>query len=259
MLRHWRVARRMSQLTLATEAEVSSRHVCFLETGRGTPSRDMVELLAGVLGVPLNERNAMLVAAGYAPAYAERTFEAPELRHVRRAFDYMLGQQEPYPAFVIDGRWNIVMRNRAGPRIFGLFHADPGPPPRMAQNALHAICHPAGLRQFIVNWEEFAGPLIQTVHREAAAGTNPPAARLLAELLAYPGMPSRWRVPDPNIPMSPVLTMRLKRGDLALAFFSMLTVLATPHDIMLEQLRVECFYPADNLTEETARRLATSP
>lgn len=258
LLRHWRLARRMSQLALATEAEVSARHLCFLETGRATPSHDMVELLASVLSVSLAERNAMLVAAGYAPAYAERTLEAAELQHVRRAFDFILAQQEPYPALVVDGQWNIVKRNAAGPRIFGLFQADPPLPPRLARNALHAICHQAGLRRFIVNWEEFAGPLIQTVHREAAAGTNPAAARLRDEVLAYPGMPARWKIPDPNAPMSPVLTLRLKRGDLTLSFFSMLTVLAAPRDVMLEQLRVECFYPADAATEETARRLAAS-
>jgi transcriptional regulator with XRE-family HTH domain len=98
----------MSQLALATEAEVSARHICFLETARATPSREMVELLAGVLGVSLSDRNAMLVAAGYAPTYPERNFSAPELRHVRRAFEFILGQQEPYPALVLDGQWTIV-------------------------------------------------------------------------------------------------------------------------------------------------------
>lgn len=215
----------------------------------------MVELLAGVLGLSLGERNAMLVAAGYAPAYPERGFEAPELRHVRRAFDFILGQQEPYPALVVDGQWSIVMRNNAARRIFGLFNEEPGLPPQLARNALHSICHPNGLRRFIVNWEEFAGPLIQMIHREAIASMQPTAVQLRDELLAYPGMPSRWKVAEANAATSPVLTMRLKRGDLSLAFFSTLTVLASPHDVTLEQLRVECFYPGDSATEEIARGL----
>lgn len=246
----------MSQLTLATDAEVSARHVCFLETGRATPSRDMVDLLAGVLRVPLADHNAMLVAAGYAPAFAERALEATDLKHVRRAFEFILRQQDPYPAFVVDAEWNIIMRNDAVARIFGLFQSAPALPPRLAGNALHALCHPDGLRRFIVNWEEFAGPLVHTLQREAAEGTSPAARRLRDEVLAYPGMPSQWTSADAPLPMSPVLTLRLKRDDIALAFFSMLTVLAAPRDIMLERLRVECFYPADAMTEELARRLA---
>lgn len=115
------------------------------------------------------------------------------------------------------------------------------------------------MRRFIVNWEEFAGPLIQTIHREAAGGTSPAAARLRDELLGYPGMPRQWKLPDSRAPVPPVLTMRLRKGDVSLAFFSTLTTLATPRDVGLEQLRIECFYPAAASTEETVRRrLATA-
>jgi transcriptional regulator with XRE-family HTH domain len=246
----------MSQLGLATEAEVSARHVSFLETGKAQPSRDMVQLLANVLDVSLGDRNTLLLAAGYAPAYPERTLEAPDLDHVRRALEFILRQHEPYPAIVLDGAWTIVMRNGAARRIFRRF-LDPGALSRdLALNAMHSVCHPAGMRRFIENWEEFAGPLIQTVHREATDGTNAPAARLRDALLAYPGMPPKWKHADPRAPAPPVLTMRLCRGDLSLAFFSTLTTLATPRDVMLEQLRIECFYPADPATEATARRLA---
>jgi transcriptional regulator with XRE-family HTH domain len=258
LLRHWRLARRLSQLALATEAEISGRHVCFLETGRAQPSREMVQLLASVLGVSLSDRNAMLLAAGYAPAYVERSLGAPEVAHVKRAFEFILQRQEPYPAIVVDGGWNIVMANEAARRIFSLFLGSGTLDPRQARNALHMVCHPEGLRRFIVNWEEFAGPLIQTVHREAAGGLNPAAARLRDELLAHPGMPARWKVPEPRGPAAPVLTMQLRREDLSLAFFSTLTMLATPRDVMLEQLRIECFYPADPATEETTRRLAAA-
>ena len=256
LLRHWRLARRLSQLALATEAEISARHLCFLETGRAHPSREMVQLLASVLDIPLSERNTLLLGAGYAPVYGERKLDAAELAHVRRALSFVLHQQEPFPAIVVDGGWNIVMRNEAAGRIFGLFLGAVEFGPGAAGNAMHHVCHPEGLRRFIVNWEEFAGPLIQAIHREAAGGTNVAAGRLRDELLAYPGMPARWRIPDPRASMPPVLAMRLEKDGLALAFFSTLTALAKPRDVTLEELRIECFYPADDATEATARRLA---
>src|SRR4029453_11932847 len=121
LLKQWRTARHMSQLTLATEAGVSARHLSFLETGRAQPSREMVQLLAGMLDVPLGERNALLVSAGYAPLYGERPLGAPELEHVRRALEFIMRQQEPYPALVMDGQWNVVMRNDGSRRIFEHF------------------------------------------------------------------------------------------------------------------------------------------
>jgi len=148
------------------------------------------------------------------------------------------------------------MANDASRRIFGLFKGPVPSAPDLARNALHMICHPDGMRRFIVNWKDFAGPLVQMIHREAAGGTNAVATRLRDTLLAYPGMPPRWKVPDPRSAVPPVLTMQLKRDDLCLAFFSTLTMLAMPYDITLEQLRIECFYPADAATEATARRLA---
>src|SRR5439155_17845933 len=121
LLRQWRATRRMSQLSLATEPAISARHLSFLEPGRAQPSREMVQLLAGMLDVPLGERNALLVSAGYAPIYGERPLGAPELEPVRRALQFILRQQEPYPALVVDGQWNVVMRNAASRRIFELF------------------------------------------------------------------------------------------------------------------------------------------
>ena len=216
----------------------------------------MVHLLAGALDVSLGERNAMLVAAGYAPAYGERPLGAPELAHVRRALEFILDRQEPYPAIVVDGAWNTALVNEAARRIFGPLQDPSALSPERARNALHAICHPGGMRRFIVNWEEFASPLIQTLHREAANGTNPAVARLRDELLAYPAMPARWKVADPHAPTTPVLTMRLQKDGVSLAFFSTLTMLATPRDLVLEQLRIECFYPADDATERAAQRMA---
>ena len=255
LLRHWRMARRMSQITLAADAEISARHLCFLETGRAHPSREMVQRLAAVLDVPLADRNALLLVAGYAPAWPQRALDAPDLEHIRGALDFILERQEPFPAIVMDQEWNIVKTNRAARRIFGFFGATSALSPQHARNVMHMICHPRGLRRHIVNWDEFGGPLMQTIHREAATGPNTAGARLRDELLAYRDMPARWKAPDPHSPSPPVLTIRLKKDDVTLAFFSTLTMLATPHDVMLEQLKIECFYPADTNTEGVAPRL----
>jgi hypothetical protein len=206
--------------------------------------------------VPLTEQNNLLVAAGYAPIYGERALAAPELEHVRHALEFILKQQEPFPAIVFDGEWNIMMRNDANDRIFSLFPIASATGRKEGRNGMRTIFHPEAMRQFIINWEELAGPLMQALHREAANGINVTAARLRDELLAYPGVPSRWKRPDPLSVVPPLLTMRLKNNDLSLAFFSTLTMLAAPLDITLQQLRIECFYPADTITAETARRLA---
>jgi transcriptional regulator with XRE-family HTH domain len=255
-LRQWRQVRRISQLGLATAADISGRHVCFLETGRAQPSREMVQLLANVLCVPLNEQNTMLVAAGYAPVYGQRELSAPDLDHVRRALQFILRQQEPYPAIVVDGKWNILMKNEAAQRIFGMFRSPAGEKAEWPNNSMRTVFDPMGLRPFIVDWEQVAGHLIHTLHGEAASGLHPGTASLLNELLSYPGVPTKWKYPDPSLPMSPLLTLKLRKEETSLCFFSTVTSFATPRDITLQQLRIECFYPADTATEDTARRLA---
>ena len=257
VLRRWRSTRGMSQLTLATEAGISTRHLSFLETGRAQPSREMVQLLAGMLDVPFGDRNALLVSAGYAPAYGERPLSAPELEPVRRALTFTLRQQEPFPALVVDGEWNIVMRNEASRRIFDLFD-EPGERQEHV-NVMRTVFHPRGLRRFIVNWEELAECLVHSLHRHVAATGSESMMQLRDELLAYPGVPSRWSVPDPCVTMKPLVSMQLRRDDLSLTFFSMITTLGTPRDVTLQQLKIECFFPADAATEQAARRLASAP
>src|SRR3954469_16433525 len=254
LLRRWRDARGMSQLALATEAGISTRHLSFLETGRAQPSREMVQLLAGMLDVPFGDRNALLVSAGYAPAYGERPLSARELEPVRRALTFTLRQQEPFPALVLDGEWNIVMRNEASHRIFDLFtdRGDTGKP----INVMRTVFDPRGMRKFIVNWEELAECLVHSMHRHVAATGSETMATLRDELLSYPGVPSRWSVPDPTVAMPPLVSMQLKKDDLSLTFFSMITTLGTPRDVTLQQLKIECFFPADTITEQLARRLA---
>lgn len=256
LLRRWRDARGMSQLTLATEAGISTRHLSFLETGRAQPSREMVQLLAGMLDVPLGERNALLVSAGYAPAYGERPLTAPELEPVRRALQFTLRQQEPFPALVVDGEWNVVMGNEASRRIFDLF-TDPDCD-EVNVNVMRTVFDPRGLRRFIVNWEELAECLVNSLHRQVADTGSAVMVRLRDELLACPGVPSRWSVPDPTVVMPPLVSMQLRKDDLSLTFFSMITTLGTPRDVTLQQLKIECFFPADAVTEQVARRLASS-
>jgi len=260
LLRGWRTARRMSQLVLATEAEISARHLSFLESGRAHPSREMVLRLAGTLDVPLRDQNALLTAAGYAPLHRETGLGAPEMNLVRRALGFMLKQQEPYPAVAVDRVWNVLMQNEAAGRIFGAFldrdaiAQVPGPP-----NVIRLTFHPHGLRRYIANWDAVAGPLIQQVHRAAVGGIVDEDTRLLLEeLLAYPGVPAHWRAPDPTAQSMPILPLVLRKDDLAARFFTTITTLGTPQDITLQGLRVECFFPADESTEDLARRLARS-
>jgi hypothetical protein len=213
-----------------------------------------------VLQVPLREQNAWLTAAGYAPVYRETPLGAPDLEQVRRALGFILGQQEPYPALVVDRHWNLLMQNDAARRLFGLFvDAEtsarlPGPP-----NVVRITFHPQGLRPCIADWEALAGPLLQQIHREAVGGLpDEGTRRLLEEVLAYPGVPARWRVPDPGAHSAPVLPLALRKGDLAARFFTTIATLGTPQDVTLQELRVECFFPADRATEDLARRLAAS-
>jgi transcriptional regulator with XRE-family HTH domain len=261
LLRRWRDARGMSQLTLATEAGISTRHLSFLETGRAQPSREMVQLLAGMLDVPLGDRNALLVSAGYAPAYGERPLGAPELEPVRRALRFTLRQQEPFPALVVDGEWNIVMRNQGAGLVFDLFSEPDCEDDCVVDgtvNVMRTVFHPKGLRRYIVNWEELAECLVNSLHRQVAATGSDAMTRLRDELLAYPGVPSRWSIPDPAVAMPPLVSMHLRKDDLSLTFFSMITTLGTPRDVTLQQLKIECFFPADSATEEVARRLAST-
>jgi transcriptional regulator with XRE-family HTH domain len=255
LLKHWRNVRRLTQIELAGDANVSARHVCFLETGRAQPSREMVQLLGNALDLPLEERNALHVAAGFVPPYGDRGLAADNLQHVRRALDFILRQQEPYPGIVIDGHWDVRIRNDASRRLFKAFHQSYEMESDLADNAMHVVFHPKGLRQFIVNWDEFAGQMIQILHREVAQGSRV-AAQLLDEIMTYPGLPAEWRIPRNPAASSPVMTMQLRKDDFRLAFFSTFTTLAMPTDAALQKLKIECFYPADSATAEKARELA---
>jgi transcriptional regulator with XRE-family HTH domain len=256
LLQYWRRSRNLSQLALAHEADVSPRHLCFIETGRAKPSRDMVLHLAETLAVPLRDRNALLLAAGFAPAFCESTLDDPDLAPVRAAIRAILHQQEPYPAVVMNRRWDIVETNRAASRFFGMLLG--GRTPSGAGNVLRLMFHPEGLRPFIENWEAVAQALVRRVHREAIGGALDEAGRqLLSEILAYPGVPARWRSPgaDLGAPLVPVMPVSFRHNERGFHFFSAVTVLGTPQDVTLQELRIECFFPMDEATAAAARRL----
>jgi transcriptional regulator with XRE-family HTH domain len=252
LLRDWRSARRLSQLDLAYKAEVSSRHLSFVENGRAQPSREMVARLADALDVPLRERNALLLAAGYAPQYRETGLAAPELATVRRALDLMLRHHEPYPAFVFNRHWDLLMSNQGSTRFFGYLLGAP----RAHPNIMHMVFDPAGLRPKIVNWEECAGDLMRHLHNEVAAAPSDERARqLLADVLAYPDVPRRWHARQPGAPTTPLLTAEYRHGAQVFRFFSTIATFGTPQDVTLDELRIECTFPADEATAIAYRAL----
>jgi len=255
LLQYWRKMRHLSQLALANEAEVSPRHLCFLETGRARPSREMVLLLAKALQVPLRERNALLLAAGFAPMYRETKLDAPELGQVRVALDAILRQQEPFPAVVMNPSWDVLATNEAAQRFFAfLLGVSAGGAPA---NVIRMMFHPAGLRPYVDNWESVAEALVQRIHREAVGGVRDDAtAQLLQEILGYPDVPRRWRKPHVETAMVPVLPVRFVKDGNTFNYFSTVTTLGTPLDVTLEEIRIECFFPIDANTERLARELA---
>jgi transcriptional regulator with XRE-family HTH domain len=254
LLREWRAARRLSQLDLALEAGVSARHLSCVETGKSQPSHDMVVRLADTLEMPLRERNALLMAAGYAPRYPETALAKPALAQVRRAIDFMLEQQEPYPAFVLNRHWDVLMANRAAARVNGFVLRGRASPHR---NMLRHFFDPEDLRAAVANWEEVAGDLIHHLHSEVAAAPSDAVARaLLDEVLAYPGVPARWRMRELGNTPSPLLTTVFRRDEHELRFFSTITTFGTPRDVTIDELRIECCFPDDEATAHLCRTLA---
>jgi len=240
-LRWWRDHRGLSQLALAGAAEISQRHLSFLESARAEPSRDMVLRLAAVLDVPLRQQNALLLAAGFAPVWRESTLGAPELAQIDSALDFMLAQQEPYPAFVVDRRWNLLRANNGAGRLVAFLL---GAVPEGPVNLADALVAPDVLRPLIVNWEEVAAYFLRGVQADAVADGTAETAELLARLRAYPGVPPLSRV-APRDEYGPVLSMHFRKGATSLRLFTTIATLGTPQDVTLQEIRIECFFPAD--------------
>jgi transcriptional regulator with XRE-family HTH domain len=246
LLRRWRAVRRISQLDLALDANVSTRHLSCVETGRAQPSREMVLRLAETLQVPLRERNALLLAAGYAPLYRHTALDAPEVEAARHAVEILMAQQEPHPVIVVDRYWNTLRMNAGAKHFFALF---PGCDSVRPHNGPRLVFHPKGLRPFVENWENVAARIIQRVHREAADNPMDKTMKgFLEELLSYPNVPSRWRMFEFDGTPPPFLTINYRWKNSTLSFFSALTTFGTPLDIALQELRIESFFPADEAT-----------
>ena len=240
-LKFWRGQRSLSQLALAAGAEISQRHLSFLESGRAEPSRDMVLRLCAVLDVPLRQQNALLLAAGFAPVWRESDLTSPELAEINGGLDHMLAQQEPYPAFVVDRRWNLLRANAgAGNLVVFLLGAAPAGPVNLAD----ALVAPDVLRPFITNWEDVAVHFLRSVQADALADGTAQTAELLRRLTAYPGVPPLSRI-APLAAHAPVLHIHFRKADTRFALFTTIATLGTPQDITLQEIRIECFFPSD--------------
>jgi transcriptional regulator with XRE-family HTH domain len=253
-LRSWRQRRHLSQLDLACDADISTRHISFLETGRARPSRDMVLHLAERLEVPLRDRNVLLVAAGFAPVFAERSLDDPALNAARQAVDLVLAAHEPYPAIAVDRHWVLVAANRAARLLTeGVGQELTNPP----VNVLRVALHPDGLARRIANFAEWRGDLLARLRRQVEVSADPILAALYEELAGYPS-PRQPGSPPPANPTAVVIPLRLITGAGTLSFLSTITVFGTPVDITLSELAIETFLPADRETADALRRMAAT-
>jgi transcriptional regulator with XRE-family HTH domain len=247
-LRDWRQRRRLSQLDLASEAEISARHLSFLETGRSQPSREMILHLAEQLEIPMRERNVLLVAAGFAPIFPERSLDDPALASARKAIELVLEGQKPYPAFALDRHWNIAASNRALPQLYE------GVAPELLErpvNAMRLSLHPNGLSQRIVNLAEWRAHLLHRLRGQVELTADPKLIELQRELLSYPAPPEH---PGRNA-HDIVVPLRVRVGESNLSFFSTTMVFGTPVDVTLSELALESFFPADAETAAAVQRL----
>lgn len=255
LLKHWRQVRGQSQLDLAVDAGVSARHVSFIESGRSNPSREMLLLLANTLDIPLRERNQLFEAAGYAALYREAGLSSPELELARQACDLILSHQEPYPAVVMDRYWNILQANEAANRFFR-FLLD-GKVGDGDANVVRLMFDPSAVRPWVANWEEVAASLLVRIRHESIGGIiDERSQELMNEVLDYPDVRQRLKQLPAKPPLSPLVPIRFRKHDLAVDFFSTVTTLGTPQDITLQELRVECFFPASPETIANVKRFA---
>jgi transcriptional regulator with XRE-family HTH domain len=258
LLRGWRQRRRLSQLDLALEADISTKHLSFVESGRAQPSRDMVLHLAERLEVPLRERNMLLMAAGFAPVFRERPLGDPALASARQAVDLVLAGHEPYPALAVDRHWTMVAANGAVARLVA------GADPALLQppvNVLRLSLHPKGLASRIANLAEWRGHLLERLRRQVDASGDAVLAALLKELrgLPAPGRSAPGRPGGNGAFAGVVVPLQFVADAGTLSFFSTTTVFGTPVDITLAELAIEAFFPADATTAAALRRLAEAP
>lgn len=264
LIAQWRRARRMSQMELSGESGVSTRHLSFVESGRARPSRELVLRLSAALAVPRRERNDLLLAAGFAPAYRETAIEAPEMAEVLQAVTMILERHAPYPAVALDGRWDVLMANAAyagsvmacGREARGV---EAIPPlvllPKPRPNLLRLLCHPDGIRHHLDNWVEAAQAVLGRVRREVARDGDPARRAAFEEALAWPGVPPLPEI-DAAGPPDLIVPVALRTPAGPLRFLSTIATLGTAQDITLQDLRIETFHPADAETARTVQAMA---
>ena len=251
LLRQWRERRRLSQLELSLLAEVSTRHLSFVETGRSRPTAEMIERLAGHLDVPLRERNRLLLAGGFAPTHPEHHLDEPDLAAVRDALRLVLVAHEPHPALMLNRWWELVDANAA---VTALLH---GVEPALLEppvNVLRLSLHPRGLAPRIANLGQWRGHLLEQLHQRIDRTADPTLVELAAELAGYPGAQ-----PEPTAPSDVVLPLRLVSPAGELSFFSIAAHVGTATDVTVEELTIEAFYPADEATAAWLRAGSDSP
>jgi transcriptional regulator with XRE-family HTH domain len=249
LIRYWRRVRAMSQLDLASAAMTTPRHMSFLETGRSSPSRDMVLRLAQALDVPLRERNGLLLAAGFAPRYPHRPLDDAALDSVALAVERMLAQHDPLPAVAMDRSWRVLRANQGARRLFGRL-LSPAPIPHDA-NVLRLVLEPGPVRSAIVNWDDVAPALLERAHREAVGGVfDPDTAELVRQVQARSEVAAVLASPHPVRPLVPVIDLQIRWGDGDLRFFSVVSTIGTPIDVSAQELRVEAFFAVDQETED---------
>ncbi|MDP2260408.1 MAG: helix-turn-helix transcriptional regulator [Caulobacter sp.] len=251
-IRDWRRRRRLSQMDLALDAGISPKHLSFIETGRSQPSRQMVLHLAEQLETPLRERNAMLIAAGFAPVYPERPLDAPDLAAARRAVDLVLKGHEPFPALAVDGRWNLVAANAA----VGPFLVNEPELLTKPMNMLRMTLHPKGMAPRIINLTEWRVHILDRLRRQIDATADAGLKALYEELKAYPAPPSAVGVPQGQDLGGIAVPLRLRTEQGVMSFISTVTVFGTPTDVTVSELALETFFPADDFTAKALISLA---
>ncbi|BDA79498.1 transcriptional regulator [Leptospira kobayashii] len=250
-LREWRKLRKKSQLELALDAEISSKHISFLETGRANPSKEMIHRLSDVLDIPFRERNLLMLGAGLSPLYSDQKIDDPAMKSVSDAIHFILKQQEPYPAILTNGSWDVLRVNSAAGFLFGLLF--PGSPV-IGQNLMELLFHPDGFRKYILNWDEVCPFLLGRLKQEARLGKRE-SFELYERISKFLPKDQVEFLPKENLPL---ISVDISFEGKVLSFLSVISAFGTPLDVGLQELKIETFFPNDKQTAETMAYLAST-
>lgn len=259
MMKYWRGRQGFSQLDLSVAADISVRHVSFLETGRSKPSQEMVLRIAHTLEIPLREQNELLQAAGYEPVFPETTLQGDIAHPIKQALHYMLDKHMPYPMIVMDWSYDILMQNNSATLFLQQFIAEPESAPE-TMNGFDLVFNPKLARPFIIDWERIAQRMLSKLHKEMLLKSYDTRLRhLLNRLLSYPDVPASWQHPNFEHPVDdPILLFKVERNNVALSFFSTITTIAAPNTVSTEELYIESYFPYNSETETAMKAIANS-